>query len=72
MSYPILREMGEVLRTAPRANASAAEVAAWYERKAVLWEHIAADEASERHAALAQARLAHQHSEALLSGGVAA
>lgn len=63
-----LREMGLVMRAVPRPDASAAEVADWYERKAELWEHLAADGGEEAAMALERARVAHQHALAVLRG----
>lgn len=67
MSHQILREIGRLQRCAPRPDAPAEVVAAWYERKAVLFEHIAADGDARPSDALRQARLAHQHAVQLLN-----
>ncbi|MHA6629151.1 hypothetical protein ACU61A_27265 [Pseudonocardia sichuanensis] len=39
----VLVEIGEVVRATPRPGAQPVEVAAWYQRKARLLEHIAVD-----------------------------
>ncbi|WP_156994065.1 hypothetical protein [Pseudonocardia acaciae] len=39
----VLAEIGALMRSAPRPSAPAGDVAAWYERKAELLEHVAAD-----------------------------
>lgn len=54
-----LIEMGALLRSVPGPDAPAAEVAAWYERKATLLEHVAMEagpitEDGQRAAALAR------------------
>lgn len=68
MSHQILREIGRLQRCAPRPDAPAEVVAAWYERKAVLFEHIATDGDAPPSDALRQARRAHQHAAQLLNG----
>lgn len=68
MSAPVLVEMGQVLRSTPRADAPAVVVAAWYERKAELFEHVARDTyGPEADTAAALARQAHQHAAELLA-----
>ncbi|AEA23542.1 hypothetical protein ATK30_4925 [Amycolatopsis echigonensis] len=61
----VLSEMGALLRAIPAPAASAEDTAAWYERKARLFDHIA--EASttaadaDRAAAVAAAARRHAH-----------
>jgi hypothetical protein len=43
MAMTVLQEMTKVMLAVPGADASDAEVAAWYELKARLLEHIAAE-----------------------------
>lgn len=66
-----LIEMGAVLRAMPGPDAPVAEVAAWYERKATLLEHLATETGpstldGQRAAALA--RQAHVRAAALAGG----
>jgi len=65
MSGSVLVEMGELVRATPQLGAPAVQVAAWYERKAQLLDHIArsGDSGSSRIAALA--RQVHQHAARL-------
>lgn len=58
-SRSVLIEMGRVLRAVPRPDAPAREVAAWFECKAQLLEHIAqagGPESMQVRVAAAQAR----------------
>lgn len=71
MPHAILREMAHLQWLTPRPDASPAAVADWYERKAALFEHIAADSPAQRVEALRQARLAHQHAHSLIKGTAA-
>lgn len=66
-----LQEMGALHLSRPAPHASAAEVADWYERKAALLEHLAAESAAQ---ARSLAAAAHRHAARLLrhSGGVVA
>ena len=52
----------------PALDASAAVVAAWYERKAVVLARIAAESGSDRGAWETRAQAAHAHAARLLSG----
>lgn len=65
-----LREMTRLHATRPAVDAPAGVVAAWYERKAVLLEHLAAEGTT---GARRLAVEAHQHAARVLAGkGVAA
>ncbi|CAM3839943.1 hypothetical protein [Smaragdicoccus niigatensis] len=44
----VLSEIGELIRQLPTATASAKQKADWYERKARLFDHVAADPAADR------------------------
>lgn len=61
----VLVEMGALVRAIPRAGAPAADVAAWYERKARLLEHIAEDGGSGSADAARLARQAHRRAAEL-------
>ncbi|TWP51717.1 hypothetical protein FKR81_12680 [Lentzea tibetensis] len=63
----VLVELGEVLRSAPGMNAPAEAVAAWYERKAVLFEHVAAEGGPDASSATTLAQQAHRHAFELLT-----
>lgn len=65
----VLEEMGEVMRAIPGPRASVEDVARWYERKAHLLEHIAADGAADVSRTLRQADAAHRRAMNLLAGG---
>ncbi|GAB3473970.1 hypothetical protein [Amycolatopsis cihanbeyliensis] len=69
MNYHILREFGELILNRPCLGAPPAEVAAWYERKADLFECIAAAEGHDPVGALRQARLARRHASRLVTAG---
>ncbi len=70
MSASTLCELGRLHLTRPTADAPAVVVAAWYERKAVLLEHLAREGTGD---AARLAVEAHQHAALLLAGkGVAA
>lgn len=60
-----LRELGALHLSRPTATASNTEVAAWYERKATVLEHLAAEGAAQ---ARAMAAAAHAHAASLLAG----
>jgi hypothetical protein len=62
-----LVEIGELIRTRPGFGAPTPVVAAWYERKAVVLGHIAA-ESGDRDAEECS-RIAHEHAITLLTGG---
>jgi hypothetical protein len=62
-----LLEIGELVRTRPWLHAPASVVAAWYEQKAVVLQHIAA-ETGDLDAAECSHR-AHVHAVALLACG---
>ena len=51
----------------PGPSASASEIAHWYERKANMLEHIAAEGGAGRQIALRQAEAAHRHATELLA-----
>lgn len=61
----VLREFGELMFARPGLDASPATIAAWYERKAALFERIAADGAAEPDEARKQAQLARRRAEML-------
>lgn len=62
-----LVELGELIRTRPGLDASAAEVAGWYERKAAMLSHAASTGALDPDTATGWARDAHQHAATWLS-----
>jgi hypothetical protein len=62
----LLEELGHLSRSMPGPSASASEIAHWYERKAHMLEHIAAEGGAGRQAALRQAEAAHRHATELL------
>ena len=65
-----LGEMTRLHASRPAIDAPAREVAAWYERKAALLEHLAAERTSDARLLAVEA---HQHAARLLAGeGVAA
>jgi len=64
MTGSTLREMTRLHLSRPAADAPVAVVAAWYERKAVLLEHLAAEHA---HGAARLAVQAHQHATRLMT-----
>jgi hypothetical protein len=63
----VMEEMGRLIRATPGPQASAAEVAHWYELKANLLEHIADEDRAGRSTALRQAEAAHRRAEKLLA-----
>jgi hypothetical protein len=63
----LLEELGHLSRSMPGPSASASEIAHWYERKANMLEHIAAEGGSGRQIALRQAEAAHRHATELLA-----
>lgn len=66
MSEPnTLAELCELHRCRPSVEASPVEVAAWYERKARVFEHLAAQGST---TAAMQAEAAHRHAAALVEG----
>lgn len=65
MTMTVLEEMTKVMLSVPGPNASDDEVAAWYELKAHLLEHIAAEEAVDTEETRQQAELAHRRSAEL-------
>ncbi|WP_216214582.1 hypothetical protein [Amycolatopsis aidingensis] len=67
MNYHILREFGELTLNRPCLDAPPTVVAAWYERKADLFECIAAAEGHDSAGALRQARLARRHAFLLVT-----
>jgi hypothetical protein len=65
-----LEEIGIVLRAVPGPRATADEIAHWYELKAQLLEHLAADDraaAGEVERMRRQASVAHRHARDLLA-----
>jgi hypothetical protein len=66
MARSILEEMTLLMLAVPGPRAADAEVAAWYERKAHLLEHIASDGGPDADFARDQAAAAHQHAARLL------
>jgi len=65
---PVLVEIGALLRATPGPDAPAVVVAAWYERKAELFEHVARWEyGPEAKDAAALAEQAHRHANELLA-----
>lgn len=64
----VLVEMGAVLRSVPGPDAPVAVVAAWYESKAALFEHVAREvHGAESEAAADLAAQAHRHAAELLA-----
>lgn len=61
----VLSELQDLQWSRPAVDASDREVAAWYERKATVLEHLAAEGAS---AVRGMAAVAHQHAARLLAG----
>jgi hypothetical protein len=66
----VLDELGVLVRSRPSLNARAAEVAAWYERKAAMLRHIASGSEPDADRAAEWATLAARHAATVL-GGVA-
>lgn len=71
MSHQILREIARLQLARPAVNAAPAVVAAWYELKAELLEHLVADGDLPASEALRLARIAHDHATDLLRGAAA-
>jgi hypothetical protein len=67
MARTVLEEMTTVLLAVPRTGATDEEVAAWYELKARLLEHIAAEGGPDTEETAYQAELAHRRSQRLLA-----
>ncbi|HEX5403277.1 MAG TPA: hypothetical protein VFX16_13345 [Pseudonocardiaceae bacterium] len=65
MTMTVLEEMTKVMLAVPGPQASDADVAAWYELKAHLLEHIAAEGGPDAEENLRQAALAHRRSAEL-------
>lgn len=65
MARTVLEEMTTVLLAVPGPGASDEEVAAWYELKAHLLEHIAAEGGPDTEETAHQAELAHRRSRRL-------
>jgi hypothetical protein len=63
-----LAELGELHLSRPGLTAPARVTAAWYERKALVLEHLAA-EAGDGERYQTYARVAHAHARELLAGG---
>lgn len=63
----VMEEMGRLIRNAPGPDATVAEVAHWYELKANMLEHIAAEDGARRQVVLRQAEAAHRHATQLLA-----
>jgi hypothetical protein len=66
MARSVLEEMTLLMLAVPGVCAPDPEVAAWYERKAHLLEHIASDGGPDADFAHDQATMAHQHADRLL------
>jgi hypothetical protein len=66
MARSVLEEMTLLMLAVPGPRAPGPEVAAWYERKAHLLEHIAQDGGPDADFARDQALAAHRHAERLL------
>lgn len=66
MGMTVLEEMGMVMRAVPGPRASVEDVARWYERKALLLEHIAAGGGPDASWVRTQADTAHRHAATLL------
>lgn len=66
----VMEEMGRLIRSAPGLEASATQVARWYELKAHLLERLAEEDAADRPTALRQAAAAHRRASTLLAGCV--
>lgn len=66
MARSVLEEMTLLMLAVPGPRAADPEVAAWYERKAHLLEHIAQSGGPDADFARAQAVMAHQHAARLL------
>jgi hypothetical protein len=64
-----MEEMGRLIRSVPGPRASATQVAHWYELKANLLEHLAAEDEAHRPIALRQAAAAHRHASELFAMG---
>ncbi|MFI5558984.1 hypothetical protein ACIA2T_06860 [Amycolatopsis japonica] len=60
----VLADLGALHLTRPAADAPVASIAAWYERKAAVLEHLAATGAA---GAAEQADQAHRHAAQLLA-----
>jgi hypothetical protein len=60
-------EIGELARTRPAADATVSEIAAWYERKAIVLRHVASDTPSERDTYTRLAATAYTHARELLA-----
>lgn len=67
----VLRELVALWLSRPTPDAAPAVVAAWYERKSALLEHIAIDGGPDAHEARRQALLAHRHAQQLADGTAA-
>lgn len=63
MTSSTLQEMTRLHLSRPESDAPTVVVAAWYERKAVLLEHLAAEDSHARRLAVE----AHQHAARLLA-----
>lgn len=63
----VLEEMTALMLAVPGPAAPDVEVAAWYEDKAHLLEHIAAEGGKDAEFARGQALIAHRHAARLLS-----
>ena len=67
----VLSEIGALIRLLPAATSSAEQKADWYERKAQLFDQVAADPAANRDDAVnarAIAKRAREHSRQLRAG----
>ncbi len=66
MGHQVLRELGELLFTQPGLHSPPAAVAAWYLRKAALFEVIAEGGGLDADDARCQAELAHRRALRLM------
>lgn len=65
MTMTVLEEMTRLMLAVPGPNATDDDVAAWYERKAHLLEHIAAEGGPDAEQTRGQAEAAHRRSARL-------
>jgi hypothetical protein len=63
----VMEELGQLIRSMPGPNASAATIAHWYELKAQMLEQVAEEHQADRHTTLRQATAAHRRARALLA-----
>jgi hypothetical protein len=63
----VMEEMGRLIRSVPGPQATATQMARWYELKAHMLEQVAEEDEAGRPVALRQAEAAHRHATALLA-----